>query len=648
MGTSKHQTIVQAKGSRDSLAEVGEVFAWLGAAIRTNPGSVSVGYCQVKVVACPLGVSTDRTSRSFQMSFEIREPIIRDENGTCWTKLFRNPVIAIGFPILTRPQKETGLELSLPMMAGLSQAKYVVQFDNVPFVKGFSTMLIPTHYSSGSTTWHLLYNEDRKRISYQDCRVSACQNQALKHASMFEIERSRHIVGWSSSVKVYAGAKEGNYSIQRSGYTDRIPGLDLERLSLSVGNVATVGTSFAIGVKDVPLHLSREGTYVDKIRDIHASFFIFFDTDDRRGWMVNGATALLHIVRAHLEDLRNSLFYSEDDCFSPKDFQEASEPYLSDSAVQVLLSKHNRQLVISSDEVNHRTEITREERNLIKKVEKWDERQFRFQDLVEQKWHILEQILDSQCSRDSSGVKVKPPTRQYLRGFDFADVATPTQDLSLKVTTLKACGKAWIGFSQAIRAITLFGRGFGDVFVPTKTSNNLCSHWKEVPKGYDCLVACIEDLNKLTTQRGNPKAVPARLVEDLCWHKPNMLFEACECKNKKNKSRRRLFTRNESCLRIQEFVSADSNYQKINSPGSLVSFKHGAAIFGRSSHDVTGWKSKITEELEREDTTQIELKPESQPADSGLGSSVVSVDSLKTTSKSSKKKIAFATKTNVS
>jgi hypothetical protein len=81
-------------------------------------------------------------------------------------------VIARGFPILKRPEEGTGLEIPLDMIAALADARYINSFQSKIYMKGFSTMLVPTKKSGDTLVWHLLYNDrPESRISYLDCGI---------------------------------------------------------------------------------------------------------------------------------------------------------------------------------------------------------------------------------------------------------------------------------------------------------------------------------------------------------------------------------------------------------------------------------------------------------------------------------------------
>lgn len=122
--------------------------------------------------------------------------------GQCWHHLFRNPTVVMGFPIPYRSRQNTGLEIPLNILAGLAQATQVDVFSDKLFIKGFSSLLIPTEYirDQDQMMWHLRYNVHRDRISYLD-GIGA----HVGHITLADLESSRHILGWCSDAKFYAG-----------------------------------------------------------------------------------------------------------------------------------------------------------------------------------------------------------------------------------------------------------------------------------------------------------------------------------------------------------------------------------------------------------------------------------------------------------
>lgn len=84
-----------------------------------------------------------------------------------------------------------------------------------------------------------------------------------------------------------------------SGLPGPHAGCALEKVSISGGKFVTTGVSVGIGIRDKPIHVSRNG-YVDKLQWIHKKYVVFRDEENKRGWLVNGTSALLHLLRTSL------------------------------------------------------------------------------------------------------------------------------------------------------------------------------------------------------------------------------------------------------------------------------------------------------------------------------------------------------------
>jgi hypothetical protein len=68
-------------------------------------------------------------------------------------------------------------------------------------------MLIPTDRMDNTVIWHLLFNEDGSHISYNDLRIRNLARPSVESLRLSELENLRHIVGWCSNMKNYAGKR---------------------------------------------------------------------------------------------------------------------------------------------------------------------------------------------------------------------------------------------------------------------------------------------------------------------------------------------------------------------------------------------------------------------------------------------------------
>lgn len=122
--------------------------------------------------------------------------------GACWYHLFRNPIIAKGYPIPARESGERGLEISISIMAVLGNASWAIRFDRTLFLKGFSSLFAPMKRIGSSILWHFMTHADGKRMSY---------NEGLSLGPITDIfdpsllEAGRHFVGWTPSANIFTG-----------------------------------------------------------------------------------------------------------------------------------------------------------------------------------------------------------------------------------------------------------------------------------------------------------------------------------------------------------------------------------------------------------------------------------------------------------
>ncbi|KAL4786402.1 hypothetical protein BJX76DRAFT_365791 [Aspergillus varians] len=480
---------IEASGPACSIAEVGEQLAWLGAALRSSPSSQGVAYCTPAVTDIQTrdASEADQYDAVCYIDFMVRvvDKMNVPSNGKCWHDMFRNPIAVEGYPILRRSQSNTGLEISLDMMTGLVQTSRVnTLHDGTLAIKGFSVMLVPTRRSGDLLIWHLLCNKNRDWISYPvDTRG------ILRDVSEFLIENARHIVGWCSDAK--------SYGLRMQIIVWRDPGCSHMRGPRD-------SEAFVIGYKDIPVHVSRHSGYILKLRWLSKKFVVLWDEDDKRGWLVNGTSALLHILRASLQ------YDSEDDfkdvfLFKPDQMIDPAEHHEPSSAIRVLLNPTNRRLKLYPREKDG---------------------YFCLEDRVESIYNVLEQMIYYQ-----SKPRVPLLPRGQLDGWDFKDLATDQDPFHLRSATIKTLGKGWVDLTRDIHAVTLFGRGFGELIQPI--GDGICGscaeHWIELPKEKYYLAVSAPDITRIMDLHGSQRMEQRKLTQGLIWHSPGDILIQCQC-----------------------------------------------------------------------------------------------------------------------
>ncbi|UKZ80339.1 hypothetical protein TrVFT333_008097 [Trichoderma virens FT-333] len=203
---------LQVNGISESIVEIGEQLTWLASALRSSPSQTEIFFVEARVKSEQLeeGMKGPNAKYLCNVSF-VESPIVTSEtaNGQCWHQLFQKPVVVKGYSIPRRPTQHMGLEISLDIMAALAGTDRINTFDKKIFIKGFSTMMVPTGYSDNVILWHLFYNKEGGRISYLDSKMSHFEGLGLS-----DVESGRHILGWCSEVRCLSGkiSTQDNYT----------------------------------------------------------------------------------------------------------------------------------------------------------------------------------------------------------------------------------------------------------------------------------------------------------------------------------------------------------------------------------------------------------------------------------------------------
>lgn len=634
------ELLITVTGSVHSVAEIGEAVAWLQAALSFSGTENSICAC-IPILEPALLSDGPRNSAqsgiSGQKLYMIRTdfeplgsvPLIghkADDDGNCWRNILGNTVSVKGYPTRCRPQQQTGMEISLDTMIALANARRLSLFGGKFCIKGFCSVIVPTQRQDNIVYWHLLTNLDGEHLSYTDERVLACGRTYPWGLRVEDLKTSRHILGWCTEVHNLTGSNGPNYSIRPSRLQRPQSGFALDRVTISAGMYVTAAASAKIGTRDKAIHIHARDDYYRILDFIVTRFVVFYDSEDRRAWLVDGASALLHLVRASLLHLKEGVLKNvviHDKNGGEYNLQESAAPYTGrPAAIDVFTNKDNENLILYEKRTEFIIEETRDENGVFQRNEKRNIQFYRFRDKVEEIWNVLEQIIAHQAdvsSDDGVGIRIERSPRRRIEGFDFFDVATCQDPIFPRFVNIKERGRGWIDMTRALHTITLFGRGFGDLIRPAELSGDCrnCSLNVNAPKGKDNLAACIPDLEYISKHWGNRTSGGWRLVEDIYWYIPDKLFEACECKKPPMRTHDRI-----QVLLPSKFPGLRSKRLKI--PTSLP--ERGAVLFGHSRLFPLRWKDhglpkRVSEENNPGKAEDEPLEVEAFH-DSGLGTSL--------------------------
>ncbi|KAH7146218.1 hypothetical protein EDB81DRAFT_947234 [Dactylonectria macrodidyma] len=526
--------LISATGGPYFVSEIAEQIGWLAATLRRSPSTSSEGIvtCTPSVKDLQITAKQNATSGaviigSCQIVFEFKQVTEKDDpvehNGLCWARLFMHPILVTGYPILKRFENNTGVEMSLRCMACLVRSREVVQWDDRIIIKGFSSLLVATLATVGTIVWHLLVSgSPEERISYVDPELDNLDIQMPEGFSLRDLEGSRHFVGWCAKATDMCGYKTAALNVTSSGLRKPPASIVIDKLYIEAGSEVIGGLNMSLNKKEQPFWLEREKDYPSLLKWVSLQPIVFYDVSDRRAWLVDGASTLLHLVRI-------SLYLDEHDPESTYDWVFDASKFKDKwngctgrhAALKTLKSWDNLDLdlyVISKRVLNGQS-IT-EHSKLETRVKKI--------------LHSIEILIDVQVKVASQdGVKI-PHTfdpRRNITGFDVLDVISPLGPVYSRMQHIDAWGPGWRDLLPAIGITTIFGNGFGNLICPDDPSS-VCSKWKCVPTGSDYLAASVSTLQMLHERRlmrMEPGLGVGELTKKVVWLSSSDPLQPCQC-----------------------------------------------------------------------------------------------------------------------
>ncbi|PGH07641.1 hypothetical protein GX51_01650 [Blastomyces parvus] len=522
---------ISVTGGPYFVSEIAEQIGWLASALRASPVSQGIVACYPRVenihvrtkdegTSTAMVIGSCRIAFDFKEDFEIRTSV----QGFCWGPLFANAILVGGYPIPRRSEPNTGLEISLGTMACLIRSQQVVQWGEKIIMKGFSSLLVATVATTSIVVWHLFVNKSpSERISYIDPRLDTVDIRTPEKVSLRILERSRHIIGWCAKATDFCGSAMANQNISASGLQRPPASIVIDRLYIEGGLHVVGGLQMGINKKDQPFSLERESDYPSLLKWVLLQPIVFYDVSDHRAWLVDGVSALLHLVRVSLYLDQNDPESTYDWVFDANQLKETWEGCTARlAALKTLKSWDNLNLNVH---VKARTGIDG------KHVIEYST----FGERVKKILHSMEILVDRQVKIDSEdGIKISQSLdlgRKSIVGFDILDVITPFGPIHTRIKHLPSRGHGWKDLIPSIGVTTIFGNGFGDLIRPDNP-DTICSHWKSVPTGMDYMATSVSTLKMLyekRLQRIEPALSIGDMTSKITWTSPCQPFKPCEC-----------------------------------------------------------------------------------------------------------------------
>lgn len=311
-----------------------------------------------------------------------------------------------------------------------------------------------------------------------------------------------------------------------------------QKLGISAAKYTGLSVNVVRGDRDKGIFVEHSG-FPKHIYKARALSVVLYDVKAQRGWLVDGASALLHLVRTQVVHGPgpyggvNSLFNKAGEKFAHPSIDagpNAARDLLLDNntlkhvVLEEFLSYADERAVASNWETRSPAIVTAaggstvvanaagKEPNAAAGTRKELYKITTMRDLIADAWGILEQIHNRQEEFAKDHTKAELPSGWYklglgpkhLEGYEFQDIVCGQGILTRRKIELHTNGKAWAGFTGRINSVVLFGSDFGEVYkVATTSSSAPCKTCETVPQGHEYLAVPISLLKEIQVRSRN-------------------------------------------------------------------------------------------------------------------------------------------------
>jgi hypothetical protein len=295
----------------------------------------------------------------------------------------------------------------------------------------------------------------------------------------------------------------------------------IDRLYVEAGFYVIGGANLRINQKEQRSRLWRDNDYPSLLNAMIKHFVAFYDVEDHKAWLIDGASALLHLVRV-------SLHLDETDPESTYDWQFDRTKLVDNwpgytgrhAARKTLTHWDNLALpVYVRSQSGFAGAIVKQYSTL--------------QDRVEKILHSLEILVDLQAHNASSeGIKISQSKNLHkaIGGFDILDFLKPLGPIGTRIKRFDSWGDGWMDLLPTAGVVTLFGKGFGELIRPDNPKE-ICPTWHFIPNGEDYLISTVSTLKLLQRNLGTKYSLPEKgdLTDKISWRSSPHSCNSCKC-----------------------------------------------------------------------------------------------------------------------
>lgn len=235
---------------------------------------------------------------------------------------------------------------------------------------------------------------------------------------------------------------------------------------------------------------------------------VFYDVKAKRGWLVDGASALLLLGRACLTSPRAPGL----DCTGPT---LPSDQFVysncrtsgSQAAKEVLLNPVNRRIALYENETTP----------------------WLFEDLILQLFDVISDIkslVPKLSCNNNSGWNIRTKRSARLEGFEFVDIISGKINPRARFARLETSGANWMPLLAVSETVNILGSSFGALLRPPYSG---CKNFVDLPCGASLLAVPIDRLRAIACEFGEVTNEYWKLTDGRYWIDPYESFPSSLC-----------------------------------------------------------------------------------------------------------------------
>lgn len=346
-------------------------------------------------------------------------------------------------------------------------------------------------------------------------------NDALSiNMTLPDVQKRRHFVGmWAPEALVHVGTRDISYKVCPSQVrAGELYTASVSNLSIGFSKWGSISFGFSFQRKDLRLKFTEKQVYKRQVAKAGEMTVVFYSSSDKRAWMVDGASALVHLARAWLDS--PSAKCKRSDVLPELQYIVGNGG--CDAAIQVLIGR-NRKIVIfndsDEDENDPRTESS-----------------FTYEDLIVELFGKLEGLQEKLQDAKRGPFEFPIPSNHHpfkpgpnITGWDVE--ALFSGNFEARHHVLNSASKGWVGYVENISSIVLMAHEFDDL-ITSPGSLTSGTGMEYLPKNQDMLAVparVLESTAKQSSSYGNIPRTCIRISKSYFVYKFDGLTSKCKC-----------------------------------------------------------------------------------------------------------------------